>query len=166
MMRFNLAAAAALLLAGCGNAPDEEQKYVFAAAKQHIYPDGYGLVRQFNQAVLDAGHQARFDEKLVAPYFDKVPAGSLRHISETELSSGFVSKFLDDHPAVGTTLVPLLDGKVATITGVSGSYYTLKVSDIEQPCELDYSQAPYRCPELEQPVYVLYKRVKGPEVLK
>lgn len=166
MMKSNFALALAILLAGCGNGVSDEPAYVFAAAKQHIYPEGYDLVRQFNQSVLDASHEARFGDKVKGRYFDKIAPEKLRHVSEQELSSAFVSKFLDDHPAVGTTLVPLLDGKVATITGISGSYYTLRVSDIEQPCELDYSKMPYQCPELKQPVYVLYKRVKGSEVLK
>lgn len=166
MIKSSLALALALFVAGCGNKASDEPTYVFAAAKQDIYPEGYDLVRQFNQSVLDASHQARFGDEVEGRYFDKIAPEKLRHVSEQELNSALVAKFLDENPRAGTVLVPLLDGKVATITGVSGSYYTLKVSEIEQPCDLDYSKLPYRCPELEQPVYILYKRVKGSEVLE
>lgn len=148
----------AMLAAGCANSKSENPTYEFAAAKEGIYPTGYDLVRQFNQSVLDAGHQVRYGEKTDSTYFDEVPAQNLRHISDRELSASFVSKFLTQN-VVGTALVPLLDGKVATITGFGG-YFDIKVSRIEQPCELDYSKVPYRCPDLKQPVYILYKRVK------
>lgn len=147
-----------LFSSGCGNSPSEEPVYEFAAAKEDIFPTGYDLVTQFNQSVLDASQQARYGEKVNALYFDGVPPEALRHISERELSSAFVSNFLS-HNYVGTAIVPLLDGKVATITG-STSHFDLQIRDIKYPCQQEMVQGVWRCPDLKAPVYILYKRVK------
>lgn len=157
MMRSNLAAVAALLLASCGNAPDES-KYKFAAEKLPEYVD-YGAAKHFTEAVAKANHSVRFGEDVGYAYYAGEEAKNLRHISERELTVAFAAKFLrNNHGA--TAIVPLLDGKVATISGFSIEP-DIKVRGVDSPCDLDYSKAPFVCPELKRPLYLVFKKKVG-----